>query len=75
MALSKKGKALLDFVIFICFTAIYGAFIALINNLLRAHGIERTYAMPLLIASTVYVYWKAWQWLCRKLDIIALDKD
>lgn len=73
MAISKKGKVLINFIIFICFTALYGAIVALINNLLRTHGVEKAYIMPLLIASTVYVYWKAWQWLCRKLDI--LDKE
>lgn len=75
MAISKKGKALLDFIIFICFTAFYGAIIVLINNLFRTNGIDKAYIMPLLIASTIYVYWKAWQWLCRKLDLIASDKD
>ncbi len=55
--------------------AIYGAIIALINNLFRNYGIEQAYVRPLLIFSTIYVYWKAWQWLCRKLDIIALNKD
>lgn len=69
MAISKKGKALLNFVIFICFTAVYGAIIALINNALRANGIDKSYTTPLLIASTIYVYWKAWQWLCRKLEM------
>lgn len=69
MAISKKGKALLNFLIFICFTAVYGAIIALINNAFRRNGIDNSYIMPLLIASTIYVYWKAWQWLCRKLDI------
>lgn len=75
MAISKKGEALLSFIIFICFTAVYGAIIALINNLFRANGIDKAYTLPLLIFSTVYVYWKAWKWLCRKLDKIALDKD
>lgn len=75
MALSKKGRSFLYFIIFICFTAIYGAIIALINNLFRTNGIDKAYIMPLLIASTIYVYWKAWQCLCRKLDKIALDKD
>ncbi len=75
MAISKKGKALLNFIIFICFTAVYGAIIALINNWFRTHGIEKAYITPLLIFSTVFVYLKAWQWLCRKLDISALDKN
>ncbi len=75
MALSKKGKALLNIVIFICFTSLYGAIIALINNLFRTNGIDKAYIMPLLIFSMVYVYWKAWQWLCQKLDKINLTED
>ena len=75
MALSKKGKALLNFLVFIGFTAVYGAVIALVNNRLRAYGIDKAYVMPLLIASTIYVYWKAWQWLCRKLDLLEQNKD
>lgn len=75
MTLTKKGKAILNFLVFICFTAVYGAVIALINNLFRTYGIEKAYIMPLLIFSTIYVYWKTWKWLCRKLDIISLDKD
>lgn len=75
MALSKKSKAFLNLMIFICFTAVYGAIIALINSFFRSHGIEKAHIMPLIIFSTVYVYWKAWQWLCRKLDGIGSDKD
>lgn len=75
MALSKKGKALLNLVVFICFTAVYGAAIALLNKLFRTYGFEKAYVMPLLIASTIYVYWKAWQWLCLKLDIISKTND
>lgn len=71
----KKSKALLYFIIFLCFTAVYGAIIALINKALRANGVDKSYTMPLLIASTIYVYWKARQWFCRKLDLIALNKD
>ena len=75
MPLSKKGRGFLNLIIFICFTAVYGAVIALVNNLFRTLGVEKTYTLPLLIFSLVYVYWKAWQWLCRKLDEIASDKD
>ncbi|WP_290460557.1 hypothetical protein [Bacteroides caecimuris] len=75
MMKSKKGKAVLNLIIFSCFTVVYGAIVALINNLFRINGIDKAYIMPLLIASTIYVYWKSWQWLCRKLDLIASDKD
>lgn len=71
MALSKNRKSILYLIIFVCFTALYGAIVAIINNLLRTHGIEKGYSIPLLIFSTVYVYWKAWQLLCRKLDKIS----
>lgn len=74
MANSKTGKALLNLVIFIGFTAVYGAIIALINNMFRSYGIEKAYILPLLISSTIYVYYKAWKWLCRKLDKIASEK-
>lgn len=35
MALSKKEKSALNLMIFICFTAVYGAIIALLNNMFR----------------------------------------
>lgn len=75
MALSKKGRGFLYLIIYICFTVAYGAIIALINNLFRTNGIDKAYIMPLLIVLTIYVYWKAWKYLCSKFDKITLDKD
>lgn len=66
--MAKNKKAILYFLVFIGFTGLYGAFIAFVNHMFRYYGVDKAYVMPLLIFSTIYVYLKAWQWLCRKLD-------
>lgn len=53
----------------VCVVA-YGAVISLINHLLRVYGYDSKYITMVLVASTIYVYYKLWKWLCRRLDLI-----
>lgn len=69
--MKKSTKnAVLTFVLFLITVAAYGAVIALVNNLLRTYGYESKYTTSILVASTIYVYYKCWKWLCRKLNLI-----
>lgn len=63
-------RAAKAFVLFLVFVAVYGAIVALANQMLRSHGYASVSSSTILIASTIYVLYLAWKWLCRKLDLI-----
>ena len=65
---NRRNKVLLYFVVFVLCTGVYGALIAFANQLLRKNGIDSPYTTTILIASTIYVYYMLWKWLCRKID-------
>lgn len=63
-------KIVLTFGLFLVCVAAYGAIISLVNHWLRAYGYDSKYITAILIGSTIYVYYKFWKWLCRKLNLI-----
>ena len=66
---TSKSKAVIYFLEFLLFVGAFGGIIALINMLLRKYGLESPYTKAFLIAVVIFVYYKAWKWMCRKLDI------
>lgn len=63
-------KTIFTFGLFLIYVAAYGGAVSFINHLLRVNGYGSEYATSILIASAVFVYYKCWRWLCRKLDLI-----
>ena len=68
-------KTILTFGIFLLCVAAYGGFISLTNHFLRSFGYDSKYTTAVLVASTIYVYYRCWKWLCRKLDKIADERN
>lgn len=56
------------FVLFLVGVGLYGALVAFANGLLRRYGHDSELTYSLLVGSVIYVYYKAWRWLCRWLD-------
>lgn len=69
---TKTKRVVKNFIVFLIGVALFGAIVALTNQWFRSQGYNSTYMTAILIGCTSYVYYKAWLWLCRKLDI--LDK-
>lgn len=63
-------KAILTFGLFLIYVAAYGGLISLLNHLLRTFGYSSHNTTAVLVASTIFVYYKCWIWLCRKLNLI-----
>lgn len=72
--MKKRTSIGLTFGVFLLMVALWGAIIALANHALRAYELNPKATSPLLIAGTIYVYYKMWQWLCRRLDAIKDDR-
>ena len=68
--MDKKKKIFLIMGLYMLTVAAYGAFIAIASKLLRDNGLDSNYTRVILIASTVYVYYRLWKLLCRRLDRI-----
>lgn len=69
----KVIKSIKIFIAFLIGVAIFGALVALANQWFRSQGYNSKYMTTILIGCTCYVYYRAWLWLCLKLDI--LEKD
>lgn len=65
----------LNFIYFLIFIGVFSGIIALINQLLRKNGLDSPYTTIILAAITIFVYYKAWRWICRKLDIFTSKRD
>lgn len=68
MKSSVAKKIISKFALFLILVVIYGACVALANNMLRKCGYDSKVTFVLLVGSTIYVYYNLWKWLCRKLD-------
>lgn len=66
----KTKKVLSEFMLYLAMIAFYGALIAMCNHWFRINGLPVKVFTPLLIASAVYVYYKLWRRLCRRLNSI-----
>lgn len=66
-------KTIITFGLFLLYVAAYGAVVSLFNHLLRAYGYDSKFATSVLIASTIYVYYRCWKWMCRKLNLIEAE--
>ena len=74
MTNNKSKLAKWKFIIgFLLFIGIFGGIVALVNQVLRNNGLASPYTQILLAAITIYVYYKAWKWTCRKLDRFGSD--
>lgn len=69
----KVKKSIKIFMSLLIGVSIFGALVALANQWFRSQGYNSKYMTTILIGCTCYVYYRAWLWLCRKLDI--LEKD
>lgn len=65
---ANTKKALWAFLLFLLIVAIFGAVVALCNQWLREAGDNGKFWKLMLLALYVFVNYKAWRWLCRKLD-------
>ncbi len=65
----SKSKALVYFIEFLFFIGAFGGIIALINKLLRQNGFDSPYIEVILLCALLLVYFNAWKWMCRKLDV------
>ena len=65
-----KWKFIIGFLIFI---GLFSAIIVIVNRILRDNGLASSYTLILLSAITLYVYYRAWKWTCRKLDRFGSD--
>lgn len=66
-------KTIITFGLFLIYVAAYGGLISLINHLLRTYGYSSHNTTAVLVASTIFVYYKCWIWLCRKLNLIEVE--
>lgn len=73
MKLSTK-KSIKVFLLFLVAVAVYGGLVALANHWYRSSGHTSRSFTVILIGCTVYVYYRAWRWLCRKLDLLESGK-
>lgn len=64
----KTKKAVYSFLLFLLIVAIFGAVTALCNQWLKESGNSSKFLKLALLALYVLVNYKAWRWLCRKLD-------
>lgn len=65
---TKAKKALFEFMLYLIMITFYGTLIALCNHWFRINELPVKVLTPLLIASTVYVYYRLWRRLCRRLN-------
>lgn len=65
---TKTKKVLSLFMLYLIMIAFYGALIAVLNHWFRIKGLPVKVLTPLIIASAVYVYYKLWRRLCRRLN-------
>ena len=65
-----KWKFIIGFLIFI---GLFSAIIVIANRILRDNGLASSYTLILLSAITLYIYYRAWKWTCRKLDRFESD--
>lgn len=65
---AKTKKALSEFMLYLIMVVFYGVLIALCNHWFRINGLPVKGLTALLIASTVYVYYRLWRRLCRRLN-------
>lgn len=65
---------IISFIGFLIFISVFGGIIALIHRLLRDNSIDSPYTIVILIAITIFIYYKAWKWICRKIDLFASKK-
>jgi hypothetical protein len=64
----RTKRAFKAFVSFLVMIGIYGALIAICNHWLSLNGWSTKVLLPLLIMSGIYVNYKLWLRLCRRLD-------
>lgn len=66
----KVKKAIKIFIAFLMGIAVFGAFVALANQWPRSQEYNSKYMTTILIGCTCYVYYRAWLWLCKKIDLL-----
>lgn len=66
-------KTIITFGLFLIYVAAYGGLVSLINHVLRTYGYSSHNTTAVLVASTIFVYYKCWIWLCRKLNLIKAE--
>lgn len=68
-------KCIKVFLLFLIAVAVYGGIVASVNHWYRsvAEHPSKSFTV-ILIGCTVYVYYRAWLWLCRKLDLLNKGK-
>lgn len=71
MTKKSKLKAIIYFLEFLLFVGLFGGVISFINHLLRKNGLASTYTTAILAAILLFVYYKAWRWMCRKLNLFS----
>lgn len=64
-----KRKAVVCFIEFLLFVGLFGGVVGFINHLLRKNGLASACTQIFLVAITIFVYYKAWKWMCCSLDI------
>lgn len=69
---TKTKRTVKNFIVLLIGVALFGAIVALTNQWFRSQGYNSTYMTAILTGCTSYGYYRAWLWLCRKLDL--LDK-
>lgn len=67
----SKSRAIVYFLGFLIFVGVFSGIIALIHQLLRKNGVDSPQITAILAAVTIFVYYKSWRWMCRKLDLFA----
>lgn len=67
----SKSRAIVYFLGFLIFVGVFSGIIAIIHQLLRKNGVDSPHITAILAAVTIFVYYKSWRWMCRKLDLFA----
>lgn len=65
---ANSKKAIYAFLLFILIVSVFSAVVALCSQWLREAGESGKFYKIMLLALYVFVNYKAWRWLCRKLD-------
>lgn len=64
----ETKSAIIEFTISLVIIGLYDGLIALCNHWLRLNGWNTKVFLPLLLMSVIYVNYKLWRRLCRRLN-------